>query len=98
MQQAHPEQQRKHRDQLGAGRGLPGAGRGVMAVPGDGLEDDFSDNLWYSVKDIKKAAGNASWRRENCMLMRTAITTSSLARPDAAGRCAVASSSGRGRG
>ncbi len=35
---------------------------------------------------------------ENCMLMRTAITTSSLARPDAAGRCAVASSSGRGRG
>ncbi len=35
---------------------------------------------------------------ENCMLMRTAITTSSLARPDAPGRCAVASSSGRGRG
>ncbi|WP_304679767.1 hypothetical protein [uncultured Desulfovibrio sp.] len=63
MQQAHPEQQRKHRDQLGAGRGLPGAGRGVMAVPGDGLEDDFSGNLWYSVKDIKNTAGNASWRR-----------------------------------
>ena len=34
-----------------------------MAVPGDGLEDDFSDNLWYSVKDIKNTAGNTSWRR-----------------------------------